>query len=127
MNTIFIGKNKVELYDSIDEMPIVRYIEYNKYLLIESGIGATYEDINRNIDKLAVYISMNDKENGGKQLMLMKQNLYFVLQGNNPEFLAFACIIHSINNKRVLDISAENLQSIIDKFKHDLVIKIDNI
>lgn len=123
MKREIIGRYKVDFYEYIDEMPIVRHNAYNLYLLIDSGVGSTTDEIDLNIDKVANYVQNEDKENAIKQLMLLKQNLYFVRTGENPEFLAFVCLIHSINGEELKDLSIENLNRIIDKFKNYLTPK----
>ena len=45
-----INNHIVILYDSIDELPIIRFHKYNKYMLIDSGIGSDLNDINVHID-----------------------------------------------------------------------------
>lgn len=124
MITKIIGKYKVEFYNSIEEMLIPRYIEFNKYLLIESGIGSTPEEIDRNIDKVAAFINAKDKENSLKQIMLLKQNLYFVMEGQSPELMSFACLIKSINGVPSIGLSIEHLERLIDKLKDSLTMKV---
>jgi len=126
MKTLIIGTYKVEFFEAIDEMPITRYWEFNKYLLIESGIGSTPEDIDRNIDKVATYINAKDKENALKQIMLLKQNLYFAMNGQSPEFMSFLCLINSINKEPLIDLSPDNLSRVLDKFKNKLTPRIVN-
>ena len=46
-----INNHIVILYDSIDELPIIRFHKYNKYMLIDSGIGSDLNDINVHIDR----------------------------------------------------------------------------
>lgn len=120
MRTVIIGTYRVEMFESIEDMPITRYMEYNKYLLIESGIGSTPEDINRNIDKVAAFITAKDKDNGLKQIMLLKQNLYFIMNGQSPQLMSFACLINSINGKPKTDLSPEGLEQTVDKLKSKL-------
>ena len=123
MKRVIIGNSKVELFEAIDEMPITRYMEHNKYILIDSGIGSNLSDIDRNIDKAMSYVNAKDKENGLKQLMLLKQSLYFVMSGQDPSLMAFACLISSIDGNPVTDLSPDNLERIIDKFKSKLTPK----
>ena len=40
MKTTKIGERAVVLYDSIDELPILRFHAYNKMLLIDAGVGS---------------------------------------------------------------------------------------
>ena len=63
MKDLLINKKVVRVYDSIDEMPIVNFQKYNKYLLIDSGIGSDADDIDAHIVKIAKYIkSSNNKK-----------------------------------------------------------------
>ena len=48
MRKIVLAKHKVELYDSIDELPIVRFHKYNKMLLIDAGVGSDLSDWDAN-------------------------------------------------------------------------------
>lgn len=124
MTTKIIGKYKVEFFDTIEEMPVPRYMEFNKYLLIDSGIGSSPEDIDRNIDKLAMYINSKDKENGLKQLMILKQGLYFAMNGQSSKLMSFACLINSINGEEVKYLSPDSLTEVINKLKNKLTMKI---
>ena len=56
MKSLLINKKIVQVYDSIDEMPIVNFQKYNKYLLIDSGIGSDVDDIDAHIVKIAKFI-----------------------------------------------------------------------
>ena len=51
MKTVKIGKHTVELYDTIEELPVIRFHKYQKYLLVDSGIGSTIEDFDKHIEK----------------------------------------------------------------------------
>jgi len=124
MKKFIIGKHEVEIFDTIDEMLITRYKEYNKYLIIESGIGSTLDDINRNMDKLAAYITAKDSDNALKQLMLLKQSLYFAMQGQAPDLMSFACLIYSVDGDVNESLTPESLQEVLNKFKNKLTVKV---
>ena len=49
MVTIKIGTHDVEMYDSIDELPIIRFHKYQKLLLVDSGIGADINSFDQRI------------------------------------------------------------------------------
>ncbi|MGL5979408.1 MAG: hypothetical protein ACRCZY_00735, partial [Phocaeicola sp.] len=51
-----INGHKVEIYDSIDELPIRNFHKYNKYLLVDSGVGSDLNDINTKISLIQNYI-----------------------------------------------------------------------
>lgn len=112
MRKVVVQNRRLELYDSIDEMPIINFQKFNKYLLIDSGIGSDVEDIDRHILKIAKLIKA-DPTKAMQELQNMRQNIYMVASEISPKHLAFTALIHSIDGKRVFDYSDENLKSIL--------------
>lgn len=117
MRKITVKNRVIEFYDSIDEMPIVNFQKFNKYLLIDSGIGSDAEDIDRHISKIAKFIKTDSKK-AMMELQNMRQNIYMVANEISPRHLAFTALIHSIDGKRVLDYSDENLKAILKDLQH---------
>lgn len=110
-----IGTKRIELYDSTDELPMPRYHKFNKYLLFESGIGSTREDVDQHIMALSQMIHRDDKLNAHQELLNMRQNLYFMVDDFHPKSLAFAVMIKSINGKPCDDISEFGLTKTLAK------------
>lgn len=119
MKTIKVGKRSVEIYDSIDELPIKRYHKFNKYMLVDSGIGSDLNDINDHISKILRYIDKSDKKNAKTQLENMRQSLYLISQETNIRHLSFMVLIKSIDGKEVYDISDENLKRLLKQFENE--------
>jgi hypothetical protein len=115
MNTVKIGKLfpvTLELYDDIDSMPIDVFSRFNKYLLIESSIGSTLHDIDKN--HLAVlYRVAGDKAKSVAELNNLRQLIHFIISEVNVTHMAFACLIASIDGKPITDYSEGNLKSIL--------------
>lgn len=125
MKAIKINNKIIQVYDSIDEMPIVNFQKYNKYLLIDSGIGSDVDDIDSHIVKIAKFINLKDSKKALQELQNMRQNLYMINSEISPKYLAFAALIHSINGKRVTNLSDDNLKAIlksISEVKHSAII-----
>lgn len=116
MKSLLINKKIVRVYDSIDEMPIVNFQKYNKYLLIDSGIGSDADDIDAHIVKIAKFIKANNNKKALQELQNMRQNMYMVNSEISPKYLAFAALIHSIDGKEVNDLSDDGLKKLL----HDL-------
>lgn len=116
MKSLLINKKIVRVYDSIDEMPIVNFQKYNKYLLIDSGIGSDADDIDAHIVKIAKFIKANNNKKALQELQNMRQNMYMVNNEISPKYLAFAALIHSIDGKEVNDLSDDGLKKLL----HDL-------
>jgi hypothetical protein len=117
MKTITINKKIVRLYDSIDEMPIINFQKYNKYLLIDSGIGSDADDIDAHITRIAKFIKINNSKKALQELQNMRQNMYMINNEISPKYLAFAALIHSIDGKEINDLSDDNLKFILKDLK----------
>lgn len=117
MKSLLINKKIVRVYDSIDEMPIVNFQKYNKYLLIDSGIGSDADDIDAHIVKIAKYIKSNNNRKALQELQNMRQNIYMVNSEISPKYLAFAALIHSIDGKEVNDLSDDGLKKLLQDLK----------
>ena len=76
MKTVKIGKHTVELYDTIEELPVTRFHKYQKCLLVDCGIGSTIEDFDKHIEKARRFLMLNDPANAQKEL----ENLHHLLQ-----------------------------------------------
>ena len=76
MKNLIVNKKVVRVYDSIDEMPIVNFQKYNKYLLIDSGIGSDADDIDAHITRVAKFIKSNNAKKALQELQNMRQNIY---------------------------------------------------
>lgn len=114
MRTVKIGKHTVELYDNIEELPVVRFHKYQKYLLVDSGIGSTIEDFDKHIEKARRYCMMNDADNAQKELENLRQCVFMVQTGLSPRHLAFACLITSIDGTQCNDLTDDALRKIVE-------------
>lgn len=122
---IIHGKN-ILLYDSIDELPIINFQKYNKFLLIDTGIGSDADSIDKHISRIARYIK-DDVPMALKELQNMRQNMFMITNEISPKNMAFAALIHSIDGKKVEDLTDENLKSILEELNfipHGLLYKI---
>ena len=117
MKSLLINKKIVRVYDSIDEMPIVNFQKYNKYLLIDSGIGSDADDIDAHIVKIAKFIKANNNKKALQELQNMRQNMYMVNSEISPKYLAFAALIHSLDGKEVNDLSDDGLKKLLQDLK----------
>lgn len=125
MKSLLINKKIVRVYDSIDEMPIINFQKYNKYLLIDSGIGSDADDIDAHIVKIAKYIKSNNNKKALQELQNMRQNIYMVNSEISPKYLAFAALIHSVDGKEVNDLSDDGLKKLLQdlkEVKHSIVV-----
>lgn len=107
-----IGKHKVKIYDSIDELPIIRFHKYNKYLLIDSGVGSDIDDVDGRFVRAIKYIK-TEPESAIKELQNLRQLIHLVSSSLNPEHLAFAVLVAEIDDKPMNDLSEAGLQEVL--------------
>lgn len=116
-----------KVYDSIDEMPIINFQKYNKYLLIDAGLGSDIDSVDEHIVAVAKYISKGDKVKAVQELQNLRQNLHLITNELSPRYLAFAALIYSINGKEIQDYSDEGLKDTLKKLttvKHSMFTKL---
>lgn len=116
MKTTKIGELTVEIYDAIDELPMLRFHKYNKMLLVDSGIGSDLADFDAHIEKAMRYAKSKTPELVVTELDNLRQNVYFIQSGISPRHLAFAVLVKSIDGEPCNDLSDDALQKIVDKF-----------
>lgn len=117
MKNVQIKGMNVELYDSIDELPMLRFHKYNKMLLVDAGVGSDLSDFDRHIEKVIRYLNSPTPNMATVELENMRQNIYFIQSEVSPRHLAFAVLVKSINGKPRNDLSDDGLQQTMSLFK----------
>lgn len=115
MKTFVFNDKEIVVYNSIDELPIINFQKYNKYLLIDAGIGSDADSIDEHIIKIAKFINNGDKSKAIQELQNTRQNIHMVNNEISPKFMAFAALVYSINNKVIKDYSDDGLRKIINE------------
>lgn len=121
MHTIQLKSHKIEVYDSIDELPVTRFHAFNRFLLIDAGIGSDLNDFDNHMISLLKYLEKGDTENAKKEAMNIRQNVAFVYDQVSPKLNAFVPLIRSIDGKPLEDLSDENIQAILKMLGNDEV------
>lgn len=109
-----IKGHRIEIYDSIDELPISRFQKYNKYMLIDSGVGSDMQDIVSRITRAEKYIK-NNPNLAVIELENMKQAIYLVSEEMSPKYMAFAVLVHKIDGRETNDMSEAGLQEVLQR------------
>jgi hypothetical protein len=114
MKEVKLGKHKVMLYNSIDELPIVRFHKYNKCLLVDAGLGSDLSAVDGHIERAVRFINGGHKQEAATEMENIRQTIYLIIQGMNPRHLAFAALVKEIDGKACDDISDEGLQRTLE-------------
>ncbi len=115
MVTLKIRKHTVKIYDSIDELPIVRFHKYQKYLLIDSGIGGTIAQLDQRLEKTRRFLIAGKPEQAQRELENMRQCVYMIQQEMSPRHLSFAALVAELDGKERTDLSDAALMKLLNE------------
>lgn len=113
MKEVKLNGHDVRVYDSIDDLPMVRFHRYNRMLLVDAGIGSEIGDFDNHVERVVRYIRKGDNDNAAKELDNLRQNVYMIMQGQSVKDLSFACLVESIDGVKCDDLSPEGLQKVL--------------
>lgn len=112
MVTVKVGKHTVEMYDAIDEMPIVRFHKYQKYLLVDAGVGADIAAFDQRLEKMRRFLMAGKTDQAQKELENLRQSVFLIQNGINPQHRAFAALVTKIDGKECNDLSDDALAEV---------------
>lgn len=112
MQTVKIGKHTIEMYDAIDEMPIVRFHKYQKFLLLDAGIGSDIAAFDQRTEKIRRFLMAGKPEQAQKELENLRQAVFFMQNGINPRHRAFAALVAKVDGKECGDVSDDALEAV---------------
>lgn len=116
MKTIKLAGKSVEIYDAIDELPIIRFHKYNKMLLIDAGVGSDLADFDKHFERILQYLNLKDTKAAVTELQNLRQNVYFIQSNISPRNLAFATLVKSVDGKECNDLSDDGLRKTLELF-----------
>ena len=116
MRTTTIAGKAVEMYDGIDELPILRFHAYNKMLLIDAGIGSDLSDWDTHIEKAIRFLRSKKPDLAEKELDNLRQNVYFIQTDMSPRYLAFCTLVKSVDGTPYNDMTPDGLKKVLELF-----------
>ena len=114
MVTVKIGKHTVEMYDTIEELPIVRFHKYQKLLLIDAGIGADINAFDQRIEKTRRFLMDGKTDKAQQELENLRQSVFLIQSGINPKHRAFAALVAKLDGVECGDVSDDGLAKLTE-------------
>lgn len=114
MVTVKIGKHTVEMYDTIDELPIVRFHKYQKLLLIDAGVGADITAFDQRIEKTRRFLMDGKVDKAQQELDNLRQSVFLIQSEINPKHRAFAALVTKIDGRDCDDITDDGLAKLTE-------------
>lgn len=109
------NRHTLELYDSIQDLPITRFQTFNINLMIDAGIGANLDEFEGRVATISKMINGGRKEDANRELSNMIQTVRFIMGNVSPEYRAFVALIKSIDGRIIHDedLQGEGIDAII--------------
>lgn len=117
----------VTIYDSIEDLPIARFHKYNKFLLMDAGMGSDLNDIDGKIARAQAFVNKGMKSEAVLEMHNLRNTIYLIASGINLKHMALASLIHSINGKEIKDLSDENLKNVLERLNDVKVSTFDRL
>ena len=102
-------EHQIELYSSIEKMPILRFQKFNKYIMKSSDVGNEHKDFTNKISKITQYILKGMESSALQELENLNMIVFNSMNEISPKSKAFAVLVKRIDDKEYLDYSSESL------------------
>lgn len=110
-----INGHKVRIYEAIDELPVTRFHRFQKYLLVDAGVGADIAAFDRHTERARTYMMQGKAELAAVEFDNLRQCVYLIQQGISPKHKAFAALVESIDGERCDDLSDSGLDRLLER------------
>ncbi len=117
MKELAVTVQRVELYTSVRELPIELSKKMHHYLLQDSGIGTTFQDIDERLTRFTSFIQADKKADALEEAKNLRYALFCVVEEIRFDTPAFGCLIHSVDGKEITDRSTEGLGRLISSLE----------
>ena len=117
MKKMKLGEHSVVMYDSIEELPIVRFQKYNKMLMLDAGLGSDLTALDAHLARVGEFIKAGETDNAAREIDNLRQTLFNVQNGLTPHFMSLIPLMAEVDGEPLTDLSDENIQRVYDQLK----------
>ena len=116
MVKVKIGKHEVEMYDAIDELPIVRFHKYQKLLLVDAGVGSDIAGFDQKLEKAKRFIASEKPEQAMQELENLRQGVFMIQNETSPKHKSFAALVTKVDGKEfgITDAELDEITAILN-------------
>lgn len=111
--------HEIELYGSIQTLPIQRFQKFNKYQMIASEIGDTFEDYVARTQEVSAFLAKNMIEEAKQALNNRAQTVYNAFNEQSPRGKAFAVLVRRIDSVKYDKFAPDDIEQ-IEKHLNDI-------
>lgn len=122
MRTKKINGLSVVLYDSVENMPAVRFQLFNRFMALDAGIGSGFNSLDNHYKEIEKTIKV-DPEKAILMARNGRQNIAFMMQNIDLKMHSFTALVFSINGVEIrdIDLSDEGRKSMIETLSRNRI------
>lgn len=113
--------NGVELYETVDEMPMARKHLFDKFLIMDSGMGSTIQDIELRFQKLDVFLKEKKFDLAIQERMNLHHAIFNGLSGINFKSLSFCSLVYKVDGKEVEIKTESDVETVMDMVEKKVI------
>ena len=121
-----INNHVFEFYESIGELPIERFHDYSRYMLVASGVGDTLGDIDKHITKVIGLMAV-DTQKARQELLNLRQCLFMVANKQDVSFKGFFFFTRSVDGKVWKDFSDSGIDALFALAQGESVARVKEV
>jgi hypothetical protein len=114
MKIINLNGTTIELYDDFKELTVKRHRAFQKYILIDIGVGTDFQDIIKHFEKLHFFLSSDKNDFAKKEAENLHYAMHEMVNEVDYKCYSFACLIHKYDGKPVENYSEEYLDTVLN-------------
>lgn len=106
--------HKIEVFDNVQSLPILRFQKFNKYWMIASEIGNTFEDYDNRTSKTLSFLQKGMIAEAMQELKNRRQLVFNAYNEFTPMGKAFAVMVKRIDDKYYNGTSPSELDEVLE-------------
>lgn len=111
------GKHEIEIYDNIQDLPILTFQKFNKYQMMASEIGNDFEDYDRRTAKTIAFLDKGMIKEARQELENRRIAVFNAYREFTPVGYSFAVLIRRIDKKEYTKKTSEEIDDILKQLE----------
>ena len=108
------GRHEIEVFDSIQNLPILRFQKFNKYQMIDNEIGSDFGDYDKRTEKTLAFLQKGMVKEAIQELNNRRQTVFNAYNEYTARGKCFAVLVKRIDDKHYTDYAPDDLDRILE-------------
>lgn len=112
--TYKFNNHEIEMFDSIQNLPILRFQKFNKYQMIASEIGNTFADYDQRTTKALQFLQKGMTNEAIQELENRRQTVFNAFNEFTPVGKSFAVLVKRIDKVKYKNFAPDDLDNCLN-------------